>query len=415
MIIWILNHYAVPPQLGGGIRHYQIGKYLVARGHSVKIFVGDYHHLLSKSWKDIFGPRDEIEFKGVTFIVVPTRRYKGNRLGRFLNMLDYRFNAVRIAKKLGEVPDVVMASSIHPLAWIAGGKLSKLYKAKFVVEVRDIWPKSLIELRKIGRFNPLALYFGRLERRIYKKADSIIALMPSFLEHLDELGIGYLRKRTFVIPNFLDLNALHQEVPCKIPFNKNKNVKRFVYLGAHGPANDLRTVLLAFKRVRESYSCTISEVDIELHLFGEGPEKRNMMQMVKEKGIEGVYFHDPIPKACVPRLLKEVYAAVFPLARFEMKDAGVSSNKLLEYMANRVPIVSVKYPGLPVSETNAAFFYEPGNIGSCAQAFLSVLKTSKSKLGEYVEENFKYVNKHRSLEAIEKVLREALFLDEMNS
>lgn len=44
MNIWIFNHYAHPPDLPGGTRHYDLGRELVKRGHEVTIFATSFHH-----------------------------------------------------------------------------------------------------------------------------------------------------------------------------------------------------------------------------------------------------------------------------------------------------------------------------------------------------------------------------------
>ncbi len=42
--IWVLNHYAMPPQLGSMVRHYKFGENLVAKGHQVTIFAASAIH-----------------------------------------------------------------------------------------------------------------------------------------------------------------------------------------------------------------------------------------------------------------------------------------------------------------------------------------------------------------------------------
>ena len=44
MNIWILNHYAVTPDLPGGIRYFDFGRELVKEGHNVTIFASAFHY-----------------------------------------------------------------------------------------------------------------------------------------------------------------------------------------------------------------------------------------------------------------------------------------------------------------------------------------------------------------------------------
>ena len=44
MNIWIVNHYAIPPSMGGLVRHYYFSKYLQKSGHTVRIFTSSKIH-----------------------------------------------------------------------------------------------------------------------------------------------------------------------------------------------------------------------------------------------------------------------------------------------------------------------------------------------------------------------------------
>jgi len=44
MNIWIFDHYAVPPDLAGGTRHYDMGSELVRRGHQVTVIATSFRH-----------------------------------------------------------------------------------------------------------------------------------------------------------------------------------------------------------------------------------------------------------------------------------------------------------------------------------------------------------------------------------
>lgn len=390
--LWILNHYAIVPIMGGGTRHYDISRFLVKNGYKVRLFVGDYHHLLKKRWSELFG-KEDIEIDGIKIHVVTTRYYKGNDVHRFFNMIDYKNGVLKKAEVLKEKPDVIWASSVHPLAWVAGWKLARRFKSKLIVEVRDIWPKSIVEVKKLTKLNPVVLYFSIIEKKAYKLADHIISLVPSLFDHLDDVGLSHLKNKVVLIPNFIDLERFDKLVECELPFD-SKSSKIMVYIGAHGPANDLKTVVEGFRIFNEKNPT----IDLELHLFGSGPEKSNLMKLVEQFGIKNVYFHDPIPKECIPYLLKNSDLAVFPLKKFEMKDAGFSSNKLMDYMAARIPIISVNIENLPVAETRGAFFYEAEDPESFASAIEDFFNSDEETVKEKLKRNYEYILKNRSLE-----------------
>ena len=57
MNIWIFNHYALPPDLPGGTRHYDLGRELVRRGHRVTIIASSFHHYLRREVRMVPGGR----------------------------------------------------------------------------------------------------------------------------------------------------------------------------------------------------------------------------------------------------------------------------------------------------------------------------------------------------------------------
>lgn len=133
--IIILNHHAGAPDTGGGGRHYELGKFLSEHGHRVSVIASSY--IMSKRQ---YCKPEKISVTwfndNFRFIRLRTRPAYAITIGRFLNYHDYMWKASRL-DDFGYIPDVIIASSVHPLAWVAGYRLSRRYNARFIVEVRD--------------------------------------------------------------------------------------------------------------------------------------------------------------------------------------------------------------------------------------------------------------------------------------
>lgn len=113
MNIWIVNHYAIPPSMGGLVRHYYFSKYLQKKGHNVKIFTSSKIHNT-----DINMIQDKSLYKeqimdGVEYTFVRSRNYRGNGLGRIINIIDTPFKIRKAMKQFYkyEKPDVIYTSS----------------------------------------------------------------------------------------------------------------------------------------------------------------------------------------------------------------------------------------------------------------------------------------------------------------
>lgn len=141
MNIWIFNHYAITPNLPGGIRHFDFEKKLVKRGYKVTIFASSFHHNLFKETKEYKKDKFIIEeYEGVRFVWLETFPYSGNDWRRVINMLSYSIRAYKVGRKLNiEKPDIIIGSSVLLFAVFIAYFLSKKYKTHFIMEVRDLW------------------------------------------------------------------------------------------------------------------------------------------------------------------------------------------------------------------------------------------------------------------------------------
>ena len=104
-----------------------------------------------------------------------------------MNFFDY---TIRLFTQTGKFnkPDVIMATSVHPLTCVAGIILAKKYHCPCVLEIADLWPLTLVEYGAMreGQLVTRALY--ALEHWMYKKADAVIFTMFGGKEYIQDMG-----------------------------------------------------------------------------------------------------------------------------------------------------------------------------------------------------------------------------------
>lgn len=189
--VWLMNHYAGNTFFEKGGRHYNIAKYLRKSGYRVSVFCSNAMHTEKRCY---FANNDAVAHIrvakdiGVLFAFVKSREYKGNGKGRFLNIVDFYFNvqkaAKQYAKKYGN-PDIIIASSVHPLTLVAGIKLAQYFGIKCICEVRDLWPESIVAYS--DRFSENNLFIKLMyggEKWIYKRADHLIFTMEGAYDYI---------------------------------------------------------------------------------------------------------------------------------------------------------------------------------------------------------------------------------------
>lgn len=381
MNIWIFNHHALTPDMSGGTRHYDLAKELTKRGHRVTIVASSFHYSKYREMKE-YGNRKYLQesVEGIDFIWIKTPPYYSNGIGRVINMLSYMYKVLGIIPKLNLFkPDIIIGSSVHLFAVWAAYKLSKRYNTPFIMEVRDLWPQTLIDMG-ISKRHPFVILLGYLERYLYKKADKIVSNLPYAYEYIGR----FVQKEKLVwISNGVDLS--------NIKYTPKERSEKFVisYTGAVGAANSLQTLLHVAKELKD-------KKDIYFRIVGEGAEKEKLEKFAQEKGLQNVSIEDSVPKGEVADILQESDVLYFNLKDSPVFNYGISSNKLFDYMASgRVIIFSTNAKNNPVKEAGAGYSIAPDDVEQLEKTILEIynlpneerVKIGK-KIRNYAEQNY---------------------------
>ena len=78
MNIWLINHYAVPPQHYPLARPTNFAKYLMQMGHTVKVFAASTVHNSDKNLITDGAPYREEVVDGVSYVYIKCRDYQGD-------------------------------------------------------------------------------------------------------------------------------------------------------------------------------------------------------------------------------------------------------------------------------------------------------------------------------------------------
>lgn len=337
MNIWIYNHYAVSPDTSGGTRHYDLAYELVKRGHSVTIVASSFNHFIKKEMinydKGTYYAKETIN--GVRFLWIKTAKYN-NSLKRIWNIFDYSLKAYRLSKKelKLEKPDIIIGSSVHPLAAYVGCLLAKKYKTKFYFEERDLWPQTFVDFGKISEKHILTKMLYRFEKKLYNKAKRIIVLFEKAPNYVISKGIN--ESKVIYLPNGVNFNNYtNVQIDKSILGLTEQHKYKIVYTGSHGTANYLEPLIETANILQNKLNIT----DIQFILVGNGLLKDKLIEQAQTYSLENITFLDPIPKNKLPQLLGEADLSFISLLDSPLYKWGFSMNKLYDYMASGLPIM----------------------------------------------------------------------------
>ena len=387
---WILNHYASEPSMSGGTRHFNLAKCLKQHDWDVTLIVSSVIHNKNIQRLNTKEKRRIETFEGVSYLWLKTSLYTGNGINRIKNMLEYSWAVLKKRNiSLLDKPDIIIGSSVHPFAVLSAYILAKRYKVSFIFEVRDLWPQTLIDMKLIKKNGLFAKMMRQMESFLYKKADRIVTLLPYAHEYIESMGVE--QYKIVYIPN----GANTEDFNC-IPISHLNDIFTLMYMGALGEANDIQTTLYAAKILQ---SKNISK-KLHFRLIGDGPLKQNLIDLSAKLGLDESYvsFENSIPKAEVPKKLRETDACIITLKNLPVFKYGLSPNKLFDYMAAEKPIIITSNDeGNPVKEAQCGITSLPEDPDDLANNILKLLSLSNDELlnmgrngRNYLEQNHDY-------------------------
>lgn len=356
--VWIINHYASHMLFDKGGRHYWFAKYLNQAGYEPVVFCANIVNTQTdKKYfdNDNLWIEKNAEEINTPFVFVKARTYAGNGKQRVLNMIDFYRNvkktAIEYEKKNGK-PDIIYASSVHPLSILAGIQLAKKYEVKCIGEVRDLWPEAIVAYSKRIKKNSLIakiMYAG--EKWLYKKCAAVIFTQEGGPDYVrshgwdKEHGGPIDMNNMFHINNGVDLEAFDENLKA---FNyededlDNLDLFKVVYAGSIRRINNLGLIVDAAKLV--------TNPKIKFVIFGGGDELEMLKQRLIDEKITNVVFKGKVNKQYIPSIdskadINLVHWEMNPLLR-----VGESYNKAFEYFAAGKPVFYTVRPGYSIVE-----------------------------------------------------------------
>lgn len=351
--VWFFHHYATPPTLNGFTRPYNFAVNMKGENYKTTVFAASYLH-----FSDINLISDKTQYfeekhSEVSFVYINTPSSAKNTLARIKNMAAYFKNLFSVAKKYSDKhgkPDIIIASSPHPLAMIAGIKIAKKLNVPCICEIRDLWPEAIFAFGKTKETSILGKILVAGEHWIYKKADGLIFLKEGDTDYLKERkwtieqGGKIDLDKCFYINNGVDIGAFKRQINENILQDEDLLSGKFnvVYTGAIRPVNNVGNILDTARLLKEN-------TNIQFLIYGDGNQLDNLKKRVNDEGLTNVKIKGYIDKKFIPYVLSRSSVNILNYSQNQYNwSRGNSSNKLFEYMASGKPVISTVKMGYSI-------------------------------------------------------------------
>jgi len=331
MRILFLSHYFPPEVNAPASRTFEHCREWVKNGHQVTIVTCAPNHPGGKVYA---GYRNKLyqwdERDGIKVLRLWT--YLAANEGfikRIMNYVSFMISCI-FAIPFMPKSDIVITTSPQFFNGLAGYFVSRLKRIPWLLEIRDLWPESILAVGAIKNKKVIRMLEG-IETFAYKKADRIVSVTESFTHHIQARGVD--PDKIQVIKNGVDLSLFNDMADGASLRDELGIGDRFVasYVGTHGMAHGLETVLRAADRLRDNKN-------IVFLLVGDGAEKANLSRLKEEMELDNVIMVDQQPKEKMPEIWAITDVSLVLLKKLDLF-LSVIPSKIFESMAMGKPIV----------------------------------------------------------------------------
>ncbi len=248
---------------------------------------------------------------------------------RVLNYMSYMVAAVLALPFLPKA-DVVVTTSPQFFCGLVGVFARLVKRAPWVLEIRDIWPESIVAVGAMNKGVAIRFLEG-LEAFAYRQADAIVSLTRGFVPHIAARCGDASRIAIFM--NGADLSAFTRSSDASEVKRRLGLEGKFVgaYVGTHGMAHGLDTVLEAAEILR-------GDPRFAFLMAGGGAEEARLRAERDRRGLDNVVMLGQRPKAEMPGLWSATDASLILLKRSDTFKT-VYPSKMSEAMAMQCPII----------------------------------------------------------------------------
>lgn len=396
MKILVLHQYFLGENDPGGSRFNQFVKYWENQGHEVTVVAGTVHYITGEKEEKYKGKLLVKEDYSPNVKVIRTyvsEAYNKSFIGRLWGYFSFTLSSLYAILFHVKKHDVIIVTSPPLFVGITGILTKWLKRTPMVFEIRDLWPESAIDTGVLT--NKLIIKAAYLvEKMSYRFANVINVLTPAF-RHVLITKKNINSDKISFIPNGADLD-IFQPGPSENWVRDKYNLHgKFVvtYMGAHGVANHLTSLLDVAEKLRD-------EKDIVIALIGDGMKKAELVNEAAERNLQNVLFIESQPKTKIPDFCNASDVCTAVLKKVDTFKT-VYPNKVFDYMSCAKPIL-LGIDGVArelIEESKSGYYVDPEDPQLFADKIL-LLKSNPNIREELGQNGLSYVRQHFSREIL---------------
>lgn len=391
MNIIFVSAYDAPK--GQSARTYNFARELVELGHNVTFITNGFNHFSREEYlqKDEKYRLENID--GINILWLRTFPYYSNGVPRFINMLSNAWQAYFKSNLIENSPDIVIGPSVPLFTGLSAYFISKKRKAKFVFEIRDVWPQALIDLGYLKKSSLLFYIFRKIEVFLYEKSAHIVSVLPYVYKHISKSGIS--RSKISYIPNGVYLKDFSE---CYGDQNSPGKFLSIKYIGNFSATHGTSIILECAKRLRD-YPVNFILIGASISTIHELSKTIDSYKNIKIMPV--------IPRDRVASELISSDILIASVKDTKVYQFGINSNKIYDYMAAGKPIIfSGNTPNNQILEANAGIVVPPDDLDALCDAVVTMINMSTAERVKIGMRGRAYAEKKLDVKVLSKKLDE---------
>ncbi len=396
-IVYLSQYF--PPEVGApAARVSELSRRWAERGHDVQVVTGFPNHptgVVPPRYRGHLRMRETVDDVDVLRTFIYATPNKGV-FRRGLAFLSFAASSVALGGLDRRVrgADVIVATSPQFLVAVAGWALSRLTRTPFVLEIRDLWPQSIVEVGALPASHPVVTALRWVEQFLYRQADLLVGVTDSFAEVWRAQGVDPAKIR--VVKNGVDLQRFAprpSDPAVRAALGIDPDAFVVSYIGTHGMAHKLEVLLDVAERLRE-------RPDIHFLFVGEGARRADLEADAKVRGLRHVQFCGARPRDEIPGLLATSDLVAVVLKRAELFRHVIPS-KMFEIMGCARPILlGVEGEAAQILEdAGAGWAVTPEDVEAMASAIVAAADDPEGRRRR-AEAGRRYVETHFSRDGL---------------
>lgn len=367
-IAFVYQYYQTTNEPGHSVV-FELTQFLADQGHEVFVVSGETGYMRRDqqerpSWFKRLVRKEKVGKVNVVRTYTYTGIYR-SYFARFLSFLSFTLSSPLGLFALPKV-DVIVGSSPPLFPVFSAFLVATLKRTPFVVEVRDLWPDSAIQMGLLH--SKLGIQLMRwIERILYNHAKKIVVLTKGI--QTDITRRGWPAEKIAFISCGINPSFMRPDEAARARVRQENGWQdQFVvmYFGALGEANNIPVILRAAIRLKD-------EAGIRFVLVGDGMKRLEIAEACERQGLTNIQMLAPVPKHEAPAMINAADVCLVTLKDIKLFEGAIPT-KLVDYIAcGKTVLIGARGEAADIgTESGCGYAFEPNDDEALAAHILRI-------------------------------------------